>query len=142
MEKDIKGNLRFSNYIVDYVEFYYNPESNSGEEFEIDFNIKDHYKISDDQKRMVVDLEVEIFRDAREKGYPFNLNMRVVGFFEMSGGDGKIDIFKKNAIAILYPYIRSLVTSYTASANVVPLILPAININKFISEKEENCMKK
>ena len=82
MEKDIKSNLRFSNYIVDYVEFYYNPESNSGEEFEIDFNIKDHYEISDDQKRMVVDLEVEIFRDAREKGYPFNLNMRVVGFFE------------------------------------------------------------
>lgn len=136
MQKDIKSNLRFVNYIVDYVEFSYNAGSNKEEEFEVDFNVDTDFDIIEDNKKMIVYLTVEIFKDAIKKGYPFNFKLRLAGFFEMIDAEGKIDSFKNNAIAILYPYVRSLVTSYTANANVVPLILPTININKFIENKK------
>ena len=41
-----------------------------------------------------------------------------------------------NAIAILYPYIRSIVSVYTSSINVPPLILPVINVNALIEQLE------
>ena len=47
-----------------------------------------------------------------------------------------VDMFK-NAIAILYPYVRALISTYTANANINPLILPAINVNKLIENSED-----
>ena len=35
----------------------------------------------------------------------------------------------------MYPYLRALVSTYTANSNVLPLILPAINVNAMLEEK-------
>ena len=48
------------------------------------------------------------------------------------------ETLKANAIAILYPYVRAIVSTYTANANITPLILPPINVNKLIKDQEEN----
>ena len=42
------------------------------------------------------------------------------------------------AIAILFPYLRAIVSTYTANANVVPVILPAMNINAYMRKKYQN----
>ena len=40
------------------------------------------------------------------------------------------DYFFSNAIAILYPYLRSFISSMTVQANDQPIILPAMNLSK------------
>ena len=63
------------------------------------------------------------------------MNLEMTGFFETENGES--DKFIKNAIAILYPYVRALISTYTANANINPLILPAINVNKLIENSED-----
>ena len=37
-------------------------------------------------------------------------------------------MLNQNCLAILFPYLRALISSYTALANVSPILIPAINI--------------
>lgn len=78
---------------------------------------------------------MEVFPTKEKKVYPFNLKVTMSGFFEY---EGNIDVeqYLPNAAAIMYPYMRSIVTSITSNANVAPLILPTINTRKLFEEKE------
>ena len=42
--------------------------------------------------------------------------------------DGIPDFFYGNCIAILFPYIRSMVSTLTLQANINPMILPTMNL--------------
>ena len=65
------------------------------------------------------------------------MEMEVVGFFSISNvSEEQIENFKPNAVAILFPYVRALISSYTANANVTPLILPPINVNQLLRSKK------
>lgn len=81
---------------------------------------------------MAVEMTIKIFDDEKME-YPFRLEVIVVGQFEIDG-DVKNNVreFQANAVAILFPYVRALVTNCTANANVVPLILPTINTNNLV----------
>lgn len=50
------------------------------------------------------------------------------------------ELVEKNGTAIMFPYIRSYITSLTNQPGISPIILPAININNLIDDikKEEN----
>ena len=72
-----------------------------------------------------------------KKKYPFSMNLEIVGYFSVSGENAAIENFKSNAVAILYPYARALVSTYTSNANIAPLILPTINVNQFLKNKEK-----
>lgn len=60
----------------------------------------------------------------------------LTGYFTEINNDNNMN-FEPNAIAILYPYVRAIVSTYTASANITPLLLPAINVNKLIEEQNK-----
>lgn len=132
MEK-LESVLRFDKYIVDEVVFKTNPEFNpTDDKLKINFSIKKDVKHKDNGQ-MVVSLQVNIFEKANEKNYPFEMMVQLRGFFTMSDPTINLD---SNAIAILYPYIRSIVSVYTSSINVPPLILPVINVNALIEQLE------
>ena len=132
MEK-LESVLRFDKYIVDEVVFKTNPEFNpTDDKLKINFSIKKDVKHKDNGQ-MVVSLQVNIFEKANEKNYPFEMMVQLRGFFTMSDRTINLD---SNAIAILYPYIRSIVSVYTSSINVPPLILPVINVNALIEQLE------
>ncbi len=126
--------MKFVNYIVDYIEFKNNLNFTE-EDITIDFDIFPEFLECEDQQDLIVSLEVRIFEDAVQHNYPFEMKIRLVGYFRIEGDDREIDKFKPNAIAIMYPYIRSIVTNYTANANVNPLILPVINVNSLIKNR-------
>lgn len=132
----INSILRFDNYIVDRAVFKNNPEF-EGDEIDIQFDIEPQFQISEKKDSMIVLLEVDIFKDAIQNNYPFEMSIALVGMFQLEGMDDNIEKFKMNAVAILYPYVRSLVTSFTANSNITPLILPTINVNKLIKEKNK-----
>ena len=73
---------------------------------------------------------------------PFYINVRIKGFFELSEEEKAYDLMRVNATAIMYPYLRSTVTSLTALGNINPIILPTINLVQMFqdsqAEKKEN----
>ena len=140
MGQDVKSALYFDDYIVEGIYFKNNPAYKEEETF-IEFTVTPQITVSEDKKSMVIDLTVDIFKNAVEKNFPFEMSVTVEGYYSLEMQDEDILKYERNAIAILYPYVRAIVSSYTATANVNPLILPAINVNKLIevqNKKEKN----
>ena len=105
-----------------------------------DIDIKMEVEVtSDDNEHMRIRLIIHIFDEAIKNRYPFEMKVVVVGYFSIGvEKDNDIAHYQANAIAILYPYIRAIVSTYTASANVTPLILPTVNVNKFLKNRTAN----
>ncbi len=133
MANNSVSSLKFVNYVVDRVEFYNNPEFEA-DEVSIKFDIRPEY-IEEDGDLMLI-LDVDVFKNAVANNYPFELSVKMIGYFKLEG-DGDINRYRNNALAIMYPYIRSLVTGYTANSNVTPLILPVINVNAMFNKDKK-----
>ena len=128
-----KSKLIFNKYIIKEIEFKYHEEFKE-KPIDILFDIDKETKYIAN-KNMIVDLDVRIFED-NEK-YPFYMKVVLRGFFTIENNEDNIN-FEPNAIAILYPYIRLIVSTYTANANIMPLTLPVINVNKLLKDKEKD----
>lgn len=138
MMENINSVFRFDRYIVKEVQFDYNLGFDSDEAIDISFDIDASYEIDTEKRCMVTVLDVTIFDNPIENNYPFKMYIKLAGIFSMQEGDVKdMEKFKPNSISILFPYARALVTSFTASANVTPLILPTINVNAYIQQKKK-----
>lgn len=140
MKENIKSVVRFEDYIVKKVEFAYNfAYKESDEGVAVDFDIDVDFKVNEEKNEMFTGLKLVVFDNPTENNYPFTLKLELVGIFSINTSNKEnIENYKTNTLAILFPYARSLVSSYTANANVTPLILPAININKFVEHKKGN----
>lgn len=46
--------------------------------------------------------------------------------------------FYRNSMAILFPYIRAFVSTVTLQANVMPILLPTVNLSSLESRLREN----
>lgn len=82
-----------------------------------------------------------ILRGNKQDEYQFLISLS--GFFTINNEeeleDKKIqDLIKKNAVAILMPYLRSEVTLLTAQPNTESVVLPPFNINKMLSNQNTN----
>ncbi len=133
-----KGLITFVDYKVNKIEFENNDEY-AGEEVDIDFNIGTEIHISEDDEEMVVILKTNIFEPKEGKVYPFRMFVEVEGYFKSNfeGKEQEIAQYGKNAVAILFPYVRALVSTFTANANVTPLILPTVNVNRLLERTKE-----
>lgn len=94
----------------------------------------------DENNTFLVTLNIAIFDNAKENNYPFTMNVSITGVFQTNIEDtNSIKNFAEiNSIAILFPYLRSIVSTYTANANIQPLILPPINVVNMLKENNEN----
>lgn len=127
--------LKFIRYEVNEIYFKKNINFKSNKEgTPIDLKIKPTIDVKD--KNMNITLQIIIFENSEQNNKPFEMKINLTGQFIAEGCNP--EEFKANAIAILYPYVRSIVSTYTANANITPLILPTINVNKLIKDQEEN----
>lgn len=133
--KPINSSLKFVNYIVNNVHFNYNQRQNSEKNWKLTFNFKNVTKINEEKNKMEISLSTDIFKDIEDA--PFNMSVEIIGFFELEG-IGDISHYEANAIAIMYPYLRAIISTYTSSANVMPIILPVININAVLNKDIDN----
>ena len=76
-----------------------------------------------------------------EKKDSFELNLCLVGIF-IVGKDFPVSKLLPNAIAIMFPYLRSQVTIMTTQPNATPVVIPPININSFLKRQNEKINKK
>ena len=132
--KSTTSSLIFENYKVNKVEFKTNDIKQQKQVWNLKFNINNITEVNKERNRMKITLIINIFEGVEDA--PFSMNVEISGFFELAGEDD-ITRYEANAIAIMYPYLRAIVSTYTASANVSPVILPAINVNAMLKRKKE-----
>lgn len=137
-KSSVESYLRFLNYTVNKVNFELNDNfDNNGQKIRHDFNIGHSIEIEDN--KMLVTIQLNVFPNMKENNYPFSIDLEVSGLFQVSGDEP--EKYEINALAILYPYLRSLVSTYTANSNVSTLVLPPINIKKYIDLNNESSQK-
>lgn len=130
------SSLRFLNYIVNKVNYQTNNNLKPNPEgWKLDFDIKNTTEISPEKDKMNIILNVNIFNGI--EGAPFFMEVEITGYFELVGEDDIIK-YEANAIAIMYPYLRAIVSTYTSASNVAPIIMPAINVNAMLKNKNGN----
>lgn len=129
--------LEFKNYIVKSVEFKFNEEYD-GNSVDLDFKVKAGYKfLNNSMDEFSTLIEVMIFEEPLSNNYPFTMKLEVEGFFKVNSDDKNVitNMATKNSISILFPYVRSLVSTYTANSNINTLVLPPINVLKIVDKK-------
>lgn len=66
--------------------------------------------------------------------YPFDIEVVLTGYFQLGADitDQNVinAIIEQNSFAILFPFLRSVIASLTATANIPPIILPIINLSQ------------
>ena len=139
--------LAFLGFKVTEMSFKLNDRSEGGR-FPLDFDVdaKFDYAENDVENTCQVTLKATFFKTLAERGedYPFNLDLTMVGYFSSQHSELGYDKFKtlveKNGVAILFPYLRSIVCDASKMANISPILLPSMNIAKFIEDKQSGGM--
>lgn len=95
----------------------------------IDFIDEDNYK---------VELVVRICEKAQKETIPFFAEVKVEGvfYFQEWHSEEKKYTSINNSTAILFPYLRSLLSSITTTGNLPPYFLPVMNVTKLFDDQE------
>lgn len=133
-----KSSLTFRDYIVEKVSFEINLKY-SGREVEVDMELDSSNEVDKDNFATILDLD--LFPDAVKNDYPFNMKVRLIGLFTIQNGEKeeiKESYIEKNSVSILFPYLRSIVSTYTANSNVNTTVLPTINVIRYLEKKRQH----
>ncbi|TDO94155.1 protein translocase subunit secB [Halanaerobium saccharolyticum] len=142
--KNNKSVLEFENYYVDEFVFKKNKNFAKGQDQKIDVDLNFEFETERNQNNFKRIVTCYIFdKNYVENNKPFYLKLKINGNFSLANYDDKNrkhkEIIKKNTLAILFPYIRSIISHMTLEMQVGPVQMPPMNINHFFDdEKDEN----
>ena len=69
------------------------------------------------------------------KADEYKFEVRASGYFQVSSQENDRDaIIHQNAVAILFPYVRSQITLLTSQPEVDSIVLPPVNIAKMVED--------
>ncbi len=131
IDNNIQSTLKFVDYVVDEVSYTTNKNFEE-KPVQLDIKLGKEIAYSEEQNKLLVTLKCRVFEEVDKNNFPFSLYIQVTGNFEINGVfEGNLEnMAHLNAVSILFPYVRSLITTLTSNFNVQPLILPPINVNK------------
>ncbi|HAC2411842.1 TPA_asm: protein-export chaperone SecB [Listeria monocytogenes] len=131
--------LKFHTYLVREIR-YINNDSFENKSNDIEMSPTFKVEILFDEERAMVDLYCEM-GEGEEVNTPFKLNVCLRGIFTYNDEENSEQTFseylKTNAIAIMFPYLRALISDVTSKSNLYPTYtLPVINIVKLLEEND------
>jgi preprotein translocase subunit SecB len=137
-----KSVLEFENYYVD--EFIFNKNKNfekeQGQKIDVDLNFEFETDRNQDKFKRIVTCYI-FDENYIEKNKPFYIKVKMYGVFSLSNYDenNKMhkELIEKNTLAILFPYIRSIISHMTLEMQVGPVQMPPMNINTFFDKKNK-----
>ena len=131
-------NLQLLKYTVNEISFSLNEN--------YDFSKKQSIKLNQNFTRSIKKINEDVcdvslmfvISDSDDSPTPFTMKVTITGTFKLKDWENKdnIDFIKTNAVAIVYPFLRSLVATITSNANIPSYILPVFNIAAYF-EKED-----
>jgi len=90
-----------------------------------------------DKDKYVIKLNVKICESNQEDVIPFFSEICIEGEFHFVDWETeeKSFIARNNSTAILFPYLRSLLSTITTTGNLPPYFLPIMNVAKLFNEE-------
>ncbi len=124
----MKSQLNFVNFVVPNFLF----EKVQVDQPENIFEVIPQAVISRKNKQFHINIDLKIFDTEND----FNLKMLCVGIFEYDTEDEQLllNFLSVNGPAIVFPYIRSFVSSFTSLSGFDTITLPTLNLS---SHKEQ-----
>lgn len=91
-----------------------------------------------DKDTAFTELKMEII-NTEEHPFPVDIKVSVTGFFKNISipADQEDEFLRVNAIQILFPYLRSIVSTITTASMFPPIILPIIDVSQLFPEDQE-----
>lgn len=129
--------LSLHQILIDKIVFERNDDcSKLPDNMSFEFNSKLCYADDKENYRLIVDV-------ALGNGADKDIFMNVVmsGFFSFDT-DSELDqtykekLIQENTLAIMFPYIRSVITTITSQTGIQPVILPLINIVGLLEQQK------
>ena len=89
-----------------------------------------------DDAHATVQLVLDL-RNTKDNTFPIDIKVDITGIFDISNlNKEEIDQFLKlQAVHIMYPYIRTIISNVTSSAMMPPVILPIIDVKSLFPEE-------
>ena len=105
-----------------------------GEGYKIDPKLTRDVTITEDGKG-IVELILEI-NNTEENPFPLDIRISLSGIFDISSipDESRSDLLNITAVQVLFPYLRSILSTVTSGALYPPIILPIIDVRKLFSE--------
>lgn len=119
----MKSDLKFVNFVVPKFLF----EKVTVDESSNLFSINPQAIIIRSEKQFHINIDVEILDSKND----FNLKMLCIGIFDYDTEDEQLilNFMSINGPAIVFPYIRSFISSYTALSGFDTITLPTLNLS-------------
>ena len=135
------SSLKFEEYVVESINLHINKEFQAdGQAIPIDLEVGRQLEYRDNNgcTEITTSVRLNVFQNAQENNYPYELELVVVGIFStLEKEQEQIKKFAElNTLTIMFPYLRALVSTITANANITPLILPPINVTNLVEKNE------
>jgi preprotein translocase subunit SecB len=134
----------FAGYTVERISFERNADCTQ-HRLKLDYDIdagEPEIEEKEDSYEGTLKLLATVFPSSQKQNYPFSLHVELKGYFAATASEKMTRKFfeqclQKNGIAILYPYLRAMVTDASRMANVTPVILPTMNVALYLKEKQK-----
>lgn len=127
MKMKDESQLVFLGYVVKQITFINKREPEEDfEKLELLFK-KDI--VNDNSSIAHVSLSANIF-DGNPEDPQFKFETTIIGKFDIGQLDPNLIsiMLNNNCLAIMFPFLRALISTYTTLANVNPILIPAVNI--------------
>lgn len=123
INKDAQSTLTLKSICIDKFSFNRLGIQQGEAELNVKFLAKDLY--DQEKEELIINLVANLECDEI-----FDLNVEVVGAFGVS--EEAFEQLKPNAVAIMFPFLRSQISLLTTQPDMIPVVLPAMNINKLL----------
>lgn len=120
--------LKFNGYKI--IELVYNGDYDISAKDKSDLEVAVGTAVSDDGTKGQVKISVTAC-DINNKRM---VKTEVLGFFDLIGIEDIEEALVVNGTAILYPYIRAIISTVTIQDNLSAIILPTVNTNNFLKK--------
>lgn len=133
--------LQFKDYHVLEAVYKYHPFSDEKDDTTpiLDFNLGIE---EDSLDRAYITLGIEL-GDCNLKEANYYVKAKIIGYFEIILEDEELteqrilNYYEVNGVAILFPYLRSLISDLTSKGSERPIILPTFNIVAMLEEEKK-----
>lgn len=136
MSEFVSQYINFDNYqIKNFIFKNNNNYIGNDKEIKLDFNFGVSPAFTEDKKKAKITLSCQLFTEETYEHdlSPFFLNIEVDGFFSCGKEDIDIEDFIVNSTAILFPYMRSFVSSFTSLSGIETITIPPVNVYELLT---------
>lgn len=131
-----KAGIQFLAYYVEKVMFEINNSKIKTSEKSIKINYDFKKKSTYIDNKLELTIISNIFKDNKEA--PFSILVRFKGIFKFEKINESEKVkYEKNAIAILFPYLRTFITNLTVNAGFKPILIPVYDFTDSFFEEEK-----